>query len=183
MTARSTPPLPFGREDGGQGFGPVLLLLASLFPALSADAAVLRVNPDGSGDYPTIQAAIDAAAPYDTVALGSGLFTGPGQVDLYSDKVLTLRSIEGDPGTCILDGAGFSSALTAELGATVEAITFRRFQPGLTLWGASTLSDCVFREGGTMVEASWDVVMNRSTDRSRAWAGFLRSRSPSITVS
>jgi hypothetical protein len=40
------------------------------------------VAPDGSGDAPTIQAAIDSSAPQDVVELADGTFIGPGNRDL-----------------------------------------------------------------------------------------------------
>lgn len=39
-------------------------------------ATVYYVKPDGSGDYPTIQSAIDATVDGDTVLLADGIFTG-----------------------------------------------------------------------------------------------------------
>ncbi|MBE0567097.1 MAG: right-handed parallel beta-helix repeat-containing protein [Krumholzibacteria bacterium] len=55
-----------------------------------------QVNPDGSGDVPTIQAAIDAAQDGDTVMLGAGTFTGAGNRDLdYRGKAITVRGQSG----------------------------------------------------------------------------------------
>lgn len=47
-----------------------------------ASAATLTVWPDGRGDYPTIQAAVDAAGDGDTVSLQPGFFRGPGNRDV-----------------------------------------------------------------------------------------------------
>jgi pectin methylesterase-like acyl-CoA thioesterase len=44
----------------------------------AASAATYVILPDGSGDYATIQAAIDAAAPGDVIELADGIFSGPG---------------------------------------------------------------------------------------------------------
>ena len=44
--------------------------------------AILLVNPKGTGQYPTIQSAIDAAVNGDEVHLASGPFTGPGNRDI-----------------------------------------------------------------------------------------------------
>lgn len=43
--------------------------------ALPVEAATIRVELDGSGDHPTIQAAIDAASPGDVIELGPGRYT------------------------------------------------------------------------------------------------------------
>lgn len=68
---------------------------------------VLRVEPDGSGDHPTIQAAIDAAGSWDIIELSEGIFTGDGNRDLdFQAKTITIRSHSGDPSTCIIDCDG-----------------------------------------------------------------------------
>ncbi len=80
-----------------------------LLPA-SASAAIHWIAPDGSGDYPTIQAALDAAQDGDVVQLAAGLFTGAGNRDLdYLGKAVTVRSALGDPATCVLDCDGSES--------------------------------------------------------------------------
>ena len=69
--------------------------------------------PPGGGrqPYPTIQAAVDAAAAGDTVLLSDGIFRGPGNRNVYvSGKDLVIRSENGPEG-CVLDcefkGRGF----------------------------------------------------------------------------
>lgn len=67
------------------------------------------VRPDGSGDFPTIQAAIDGAQSGDVIELGDGTFAGPGNRDLdYSGKGLTIRSQSGNAATCVIDCQGGS---------------------------------------------------------------------------
>ncbi len=67
----------------------------------------LLVRADGSGDYPTIQAAIYAAAPQDTVLLADGVFTGEGNVDLlFAGKEIVVCSASGKPENCIIDLEG-----------------------------------------------------------------------------
>ncbi|MCK4414565.1 MAG: hypothetical protein KAY32_13585 [Candidatus Eisenbacteria sp.] len=56
-----------------------LLLAAS---ACAAGAETYLVLPDGTGDFPTIQAAIDAALDGDEILLADGTFTGDGNRDL-----------------------------------------------------------------------------------------------------
>src|SRR5512140_630920 len=52
----------------------VLLGVLVTFPTVLV-ARTIVVRPDGSGDYPTIQAAVDAAAPSgDVIQLASGTF-------------------------------------------------------------------------------------------------------------
>ena len=65
------------------------------------------IQPDGSGDYPTIQAAINAAAAGDTIALADGTFSGEGNRDLdYLGKALTIKGLAGDPQLAVIDCQG-----------------------------------------------------------------------------
>lgn len=83
---------------------PVALLLIGLLRAGAAPAAILRVNPQGTGPWPRIQAALDAAAPGDVVELEDGRYAGDGNRDLdFRGKAISLRSRGGDPSRCILD--------------------------------------------------------------------------------
>jgi hypothetical protein len=63
------------------------------------------VYPDGHGTYQTIQNAINAAVPGDTVLLADGVFGfWPGNMDIsFLGKSITVRSMSGDPETCIID--------------------------------------------------------------------------------
>ena len=65
----------------------------------------LRVCPDGSGDYATIQPALDHASHCDVVELCDGIYTGVGNWDLrFGGKSINLRSASGHPQVCVLDG-------------------------------------------------------------------------------
>lgn len=69
-----------------------------------AHATTYLVSSNGTGDFPTIQAAINAAASGDTVALADGVFTGDGNRDVsFLGKAVVVRSLSGDPATCTLD--------------------------------------------------------------------------------
>ncbi|MGD8396196.1 MAG: right-handed parallel beta-helix repeat-containing protein, partial [Candidatus Eiseniibacteriota bacterium] len=82
----------------------LLVGCALLASVVSATAATYSVHPDGSGDFPTIQAAIDAVSSGDVVELGYGTFTGPGNRDVdFLGKAITVRSIGGSANTCIID--------------------------------------------------------------------------------
>lgn len=82
----------------------LMLLLTPVRPHASETWTVL---PDGSGDFPTIQAAINAAQAGDAIELGDGVFTGDGNRDLdFGGKGLVLRSASGSPEACIIDCEG-----------------------------------------------------------------------------
>ena len=61
-------------------------------------AATLRVP----ADYPTIQAAVDAAASGDTVLVADGAYTGAGNCGVVISKSITVAS-ENGPGSTTLD--------------------------------------------------------------------------------
>lgn len=62
------------------------------------------VRADGTGDFPTIQEAINAAAFGQTIELANGVFTGDGNRDLdYHGKSIIVRSASGAPDSCIID--------------------------------------------------------------------------------
>ncbi len=80
-------------------------LLSCFFVSALADTYV--VSPDGSGDFPTIQSAIDAAADGDIISLTDGTFTGDGNRDIdYRGKAVTVRSQGGMPEACVIDCEG-----------------------------------------------------------------------------
>ncbi|MBM3286346.1 MAG: hypothetical protein FJY88_03190 [Candidatus Eisenbacteria bacterium] len=85
----------------------ILALVLSAIPIATPEAETLVVYPDGSGSYPTIQAAIAAANWGDIVELAYGRFTGDGNRDLhFYGKPITLRSQSGHAETCIIDCQG-----------------------------------------------------------------------------
>ena len=96
--------------------------------AASAFADTYVVRPDGTGDFPTIQAAIDAVDNADVIELTNGTFTGEGNRDIdYLGKAITIRSQSGHPDSCIIDcqqaGRGFHFHTNEGLGSTLEGIT------------------------------------------------------------
>ncbi|MHC4647116.1 MAG: right-handed parallel beta-helix repeat-containing protein, partial [Planctomycetota bacterium] len=63
----------------------------------------VTVHPDGTGDYATIQAAINAAATGDVIYLADGTYMGGGNRDIeFKGKAISLIS-ENGPETCIID--------------------------------------------------------------------------------
>jgi hypothetical protein len=81
-------------------------LAAFLLAAPNVSSAVV-VSPDGSGDFPTIQEAVDAVADGDVIELTNGIFLGDGNRDIdYLGKAITIRSQSGDHRLCIIDCQG-----------------------------------------------------------------------------
>ncbi len=89
------------------------LVISLVVIALSApvSARTITVALDGSGEFSTIQAAIDAAVDGDEVIVADGTYTGVGNRDIdFKGKAITVRS-ENGPDNCIIDcereGRGF----------------------------------------------------------------------------
>ncbi len=121
---------------------------------------VLRVQPDGLGDVPTIQAAIDSLEDGGVIELDDGTFAGDGNRDLdFGGKALTICSRSGDPDFCTIDCAadtldphrGFRFHSGEGPGSVLEAVTITR---GCMDFGGAIYCDsssspsivgCVFR--------------------------------------
>ncbi|MDK1030180.1 MAG: hypothetical protein QGD96_12760 [Anaerolineae bacterium] len=70
-------------------------ILLSLLLAIPCIADIIVVEEDGSGDYPTIQAAIDAASTGDIIEVQPGTYIGSGNRDIdFKGKSITVRSID-----------------------------------------------------------------------------------------
>ncbi len=84
-----------------------LVCCALMALTLTAPAATYVIEPDGTGDFPTIQAAIDASSDADIIELADGTFIGAGNRDVdFLGKAVTLRSAGGDPEACVIDCDG-----------------------------------------------------------------------------
>ncbi|MCK4305988.1 MAG: T9SS type A sorting domain-containing protein [Candidatus Eisenbacteria sp.] len=125
----------------------------------AAVAETYVVQPDGSGDFPTIQAAIDAAVDGDVIELANGTFTGDGNRDIdFEGRAILLRSASEDPDSCIIDCAGsetdhhraFYIHTSEDSSCIISSITM---MGGYILHGGAvkseegspTFTNCVFR--------------------------------------
>jgi len=110
---------------------PVILWLS---PCAPAHAAVLDILADGSGPYADLEQALGAAQPGDTLRLGDGIYTGPGNRNLILGGArLTILSASGQPGDCVLDlegqGRAFLIYSTPATLLRIEGITLRAGDP------------------------------------------------------
>lgn len=128
---------------------------------LTVHATIFVIAPDGSGDLPTIQAALDVAQDGDAIELTNGVFAGDGNRDLdFQDKQVVLRSQSGSPADCLIDCDGSEAEphrLTSFGGNQGPETTLRGItvMHGYGTWGGAvraafmatpTLDSCVFVE-------------------------------------
>lgn len=142
--------------------GSRLLLVSTLvLLAAKAGAATYIVRPDGTGDFPNVQAAITACSSGDVVQLTNGTFSGPGNRDLdVMGKSIEIIGNPADPTLVVIDcggsptepHAGFvfdsgESTPTALRGVTVENGYLRDWNgAGILIVSSSpTIEDCIIR--------------------------------------
>jgi parallel beta-helix repeat protein len=106
-----------------------LLSILLVITAIDIQSATWIVRSDGTGDAPTIQAAINGAAPGDTILVSAGLYQ---ENSLFCDKDnLTLMSVDGPEHTILEDSEPPPVILTL---AGLEGFTLKGF----------TLRNCSF---------------------------------------
>ena len=141
-------------------------LVAVVFPV----GAVLADTRHVPAQYPTIQAAIDAAVNGDTVMIADGTYTGVGNRDLdFSGRAITVRSANG-AANCVIDIQGsagdphrafnFHGAETAASvveGFTIQNGFMNRGGAVLCEGGSSPLfQSCIFKQNSVSQAATED---------------------------
>lgn len=137
-----------------------IFLFGGLVGPRDGKAAVYVVRPDGTGDFPNIQAAVDAVVDGDEILLAEGIYSGPGNgtIDLRGKKI-RIRSELLNPNSCVIDldaglgQQGFLMTSGEDLDTIIQAITV---QDGIAGNGSigrlegsgATFLDCRFLGGG-----------------------------------
>ena len=149
-------------------FPAILFLLAS-----PLQARIWTVEADGSGDAPTIQAAIDSASSGDEVSVQPGTYLE--NID-FLGKDLWVHGAMGPAATVIDGGDRDSSVVTIQSGETraarLEGFTIRGGK------GQGTTS--IFKQGGGIFvwDASPELIGNTVIDNSAVgWGGGISLRS------
>jgi hypothetical protein len=156
----------------------ITAICVGLLSAPVASATTYVVRPDGTGDYATIQAAIDAAVNGDEIVLGDGVFRGDGNRDLDCPWQITIRSEHEDPERCVIDCEGSPEephrGIIIGGQAVLCGITvthgYAHLDGGAVFLRTATLRDCIFRDnraerwgGAVMCDESYYSVVDRCT--------------------
>ena len=145
--------------------------------SLIAAAACIGVMAGGAAgdlqvpsEFPTIQAALDAAVPVDTIVVADGVYTGFGNRDLsYGGKAITLKSANG-PATCIIDCQGTQE--NPHRGFDFDGETAAAILDGFTITNGSTPNGAIldeFNGAGILIRSGSPTIMNCVITNN--WAG------------
>lgn len=137
-----------------------LAVVALPLVASAVQARVYIVKPDGTGDYRTIQAAVDAVAIGDVIHLTAGTFRGTGNRDIdFRGKAIAVMGNCAYPESVRIDcqgsqqdpHRGFVFQTNEGAGSVLECLTVENAYwtgngGGMYCTGASpSVRDCVFR--------------------------------------
>ncbi len=112
---------------------------------------IRSVKADGSGEYLTIQQAINASVDGDIVELDDGTYTGTGNYEINPlGRKIIIRSASGDPHACLVDGQD-----TYQLFRFVNGET-----PETTVEGIGIVNGAAANGAGIYCEASSPTLMN-----------------------
>jgi|GEM_PF-1728939 len=128
----------------------------------------LLVCLDGSGDFTTVQAAIDASSDGDIIELCDGIYSGTGNRDLdYGGRAITIRSQSGNRGACIINAQGSSADphrcfhfySGEDHNSDLESVTlidgYADYGGAILCDGASPhVSDCVFTSNNSQYDGA-----------------------------
>jgi len=85
-----------------------LVALALVLATAPAEAEVLHVDPTRDGAYRTVEAALDAAAPFDVIRIAAGVWHTAVEID----KSIVIEGASGGSEPTIFDGEGVRRAFT-----------------------------------------------------------------------
>jgi uncharacterized repeat protein (TIGR01451 family) len=176
--SRSREPLTRGAPGRGRRTWLLLLVTALAVAAsgLGADSAVAESVLRVPQDYPTIQAAIDAAAPGDTVSVSPGVYN---ELINSQSKAITIESTDG-PSVTTIDGglAGTVVQLIANPGETpvLRGFTIQNGYAfpgggGVTTYGGPALIEDNHVSGNYTCFGAIDVEFSSATVRNNVVSG------------
>jgi len=145
------------RKAMAYGMATLMVLVAFVVmsgSALASPGTTWTVDDDGPADFSTIQAAVDAASPDDTIIVGAGTY----YEEVNIDKPLTLLGEDRD--TTIIDAGGVrwgAIDITADY-VKVSGFTLRNRGESYQDQGISIVTDFFTAKGGHRCEISGNKV-------------------------
>ena len=138
--------------------------LLALGRASDTEARTLQIERDGSGDYATIQPAIDAAAPGDTLLLGPGRYTETTTTNFPGFTVQSHAVVEKGPlafvaripeqtiiGPTVRNDVGFGphgfSVSSMSTGVVIDGLTIENLFDAVYTSQGMTIRRCTLRNG------------------------------------
>jgi len=147
----------------------ILLVLALVFWPISSHSRTWHLNPSGTGDAPSIQAAFDSVSAGDTIAFSEGTYTQHAQCDSISHIILVGVSSEGvGKATIRSDWTGPILAVFWGNDVRIENLEFEESEGGLYWYSCSGIEirNTEFRNIGrtyyhpaTSFAVSWGILV------------------------
>ncbi|MFN8177514.1 MAG: right-handed parallel beta-helix repeat-containing protein [bacterium] len=115
---------------------------------VAAGARTWVVRADGTGDAPTIKAAVESTSVGDTVGVECGVYR---EHDIRMKSGLTLRGLSNDSSCVVIDAEHANRGIYCNLvtGSAIERITIAHAGPydGLFAWQSTlSIASCVFED-------------------------------------
>ena len=141
-----------------------LVLLLILLPA-TGFAATYVVQPDGSGDFTTIQDALNAASNGDVICLGDGAFTGAGNKDLDPGGVdIVIQPLPGASPVINCEGSG--RAFHIHSGETAAMVV-----RGIAMINGLPPGGAAAKGGAILIENASPTILNNTISDNEAGVG------------
>jgi hypothetical protein len=148
--------------------------LRRIHTGIGAERHIVRVNPSGTGDAPTIQAAIAAASPGDTILLAPGTYAWAADQAASPQSMISMRPGltllgEAGPGLTVLDALGMTRVIEcANTGPVrIESVTLTH--------GRASVGGGLLADAGSIPTLDHCVVYDNHVDGGRG-AGVSAAR-------
>jgi len=163
--------------------GPAGLAIALLLAAAPASARTWHIDAEGTGDAPTIKAAIDSASSGDVIELACGTYYESRDLStqLRPTSGLTIRGETGDPACVVIDG---QQSVDLESVFFVFGQSDIRFE-GLTVTGGDAISLFLSASGGGFrIQDCTGIVLDHCvvTGNRGRWGGGLYINGSEVTM-